>query len=250
MVNTRRASSIGKWFHNKEFRNNNNNKVKKKERARVDNARVHAALRVAGVAAALAVTENSNNSKMRAAMASATEVLASHFLEIVESASADHDRVAYVAVFSAVSLLACLPLGELFFFHMILIREGITTYEYVVAMRAMSEAPGGASVDEMPTLDYSPWWSTTTGLSGGSSLGLQYKGEWIFAAAMDLLCMFFAVGGVVLWVPRCLVVVVSLLPSIFGCTLAALWVLICHLVPAAAMDLLVPAGVAASALGV
>ncbi|KAF9616532.1 hypothetical protein IFM89_029993 [Coptis chinensis] len=49
MVNTRRASSVGKWFHNKEFRNNN--KVKKKERARVDNARVHAALSVAGVIA-------------------------------------------------------------------------------------------------------------------------------------------------------------------------------------------------------
>ncbi|KAF9612907.1 hypothetical protein IFM89_004323 [Coptis chinensis] len=30
MVNTRKASSVGKWFHNKEFRNNNNNKVKKK----------------------------------------------------------------------------------------------------------------------------------------------------------------------------------------------------------------------------
>ncbi|KAF9587618.1 hypothetical protein IFM89_004450 [Coptis chinensis] len=83
-----------------------------------------------------------------------------------------------VAVFSAVSLLACLPLGELFFFHIILIRKGITTYEYVVAMRAMSEAPGGASVDEMPTLQYSPSGSATTGLSGGSSLGLQYKGAW------------------------------------------------------------------------
>ncbi|XP_061362417.1 probable protein S-acyltransferase 19 isoform X2 [Gastrolobium bilobum] len=56
---------------------------------------------------------------------------------------------------------------------------GITTYEYVVAMRAMSEAPAGASVDEdLPNVLYSPSGSNTTGLSGGSSLGLQYKGAW------------------------------------------------------------------------
>ncbi|CAK9135560.1 unnamed protein product [Ilex paraguariensis] len=84
-----------------------------------------------------------------------------------------------VAVCTAVSLLACLPLGELFFFHTILIRKGITTYEYVVAMRAMSEVPAGASVDEeLPNMIYSPTGSATTGFSGGSSLGLQYKGAW------------------------------------------------------------------------
>ncbi|TKY67797.1 S-acyltransferase 19 [Spatholobus suberectus] len=86
---------------------------------------------------------------------------------------------AVVVVCTVVSILACVPLGELFFFHMILIRKGITTYEYVVAMRAMSEAPAGASVDEdLPNVLYSPTGSATTGLSGGSSLGLQYKGAW------------------------------------------------------------------------
>ncbi|PON39844.1 Zinc finger, DHHC-type, palmitoyltransferase [Parasponia andersonii] len=84
-----------------------------------------------------------------------------------------------VAVCTAVSMLACIPLGELFFFHMILIRKGITTYEYVVAMRAMSEAPAGASIDEeLPNILYSPTGSATTGLSGGSSLSLHYKGAW------------------------------------------------------------------------
>ncbi|CAN4097472.1 unnamed protein product [Withania somnifera] len=73
-----------------------------------------------------------------------------------------------VAVCTAVSLLACVPLGELFFFHMILIRKGITTYDYVVAMRAMKQ----------PNIVYSPSGSATTGFSGGSSLGLQYKGAW------------------------------------------------------------------------
>uniref|UniRef100_A0A7N0U062 S-acyltransferase n=2 Tax=Kalanchoe fedtschenkoi TaxID=63787 RepID=A0A7N0U062_KALFE len=84
-----------------------------------------------------------------------------------------------VAICTAVSMLACVPLGELFFFHMILIRKGITTYEYVVAMRAMSEAPAGGSVDEqIANILYSPSGSATTGMSGGSSLGLPYKGAW------------------------------------------------------------------------
>ncbi|XP_044484621.1 probable protein S-acyltransferase 19 isoform X2 [Mangifera indica] len=102
--------------------------------------------------------------------------------EIVDRLGNGFSRAPFaVVVFicTGVSILACLPLSELFFFHIILIRKGITTYEYVVAMRAMSEAPAGASVDEeVPNLLYSPTGSTTTGLSGGSSVGLQYKGAW------------------------------------------------------------------------
>ncbi|XP_010941671.1 probable protein S-acyltransferase 19 isoform X1 [Elaeis guineensis] len=84
-----------------------------------------------------------------------------------------------VAACTAVSLLACVPLGELFFFHMILIKKGITTYEYVVAMRAMSEAPPASADEEGQNAIYSPSNSATTGLSGGSSvMSLQYKGIW------------------------------------------------------------------------
>ncbi|KAF8412686.1 hypothetical protein HHK36_000654 [Tetracentron sinense] len=57
--------------------------------------------------------------------------------------------------------------------------EGITTYEYIVVMRAMNEASAGESVDEeMPNVLYSPTGSATTGLSGGRSLALQYKEAW------------------------------------------------------------------------
>lgn len=48
-----------------------------------------------------------------------------------------------------------------------------------MAMRTMSEAPAGASIDEeLPNILNSPTGSATTGFSGGSSLGLQYKGAW------------------------------------------------------------------------
>lgn len=86
-----------------------------------------------------------------------------------------------VALCTAVSLLATVPLGELFFFHMILIRKGITTYEYVVAMRTQSEPPG-LSLDggDQQSLASSPTSSAVTAISGKSSLGmaLQYKGAW------------------------------------------------------------------------
>ncbi|KAL6007786.1 hypothetical protein ACLOJK_033288 [Asimina triloba] len=97
LSNPRRAM-VGRWFHNREF---GSNKMKKKEKARIDNARVHAATSVAGVAAAvaaLAAAANADNpnSKMSAAMASATELLASHCMETAELAGASHEHVASV----------------------------------------------------------------------------------------------------------------------------------------------------------
>ncbi|KAD7477002.1 hypothetical protein R6Q59_006933 [Mikania micrantha] len=88
-----------------------------------------------------------------------------------------------VAICTFVSFLATVPLGELFFFHIILIRKGITTYEYVVAMRTQSE-PAGPSIDGMDqqSLQSSPTSSAVTAMSGRSSLGLglglNYKGAW------------------------------------------------------------------------
>lgn len=86
-----------------------------------------------------------------------------------------------VALCTVVSFLAMVPLGELFFFHIILIRKGITTYEYVVAMRNQSEPPG-PSIDggDHQSMQSSPTSSAVTAISGRSSLGmsLQYKGAW------------------------------------------------------------------------
>ncbi|CAE6027612.1 unnamed protein product [Arabidopsis arenosa] len=86
---------------------------------------------------------------------------------------------AVVVVCTTLSLLALIPLGELFFFHIILIRKGITTYEYVVALRAQTE-PLGTSVDELDQTSQhpSPASSAVTATSARSSLGLsiQYRG--------------------------------------------------------------------------
>ncbi|KAJ7523078.1 hypothetical protein O6H91_18G036500 [Diphasiastrum complanatum] len=79
---------------------------------------------------------------------------------------------------TVVSLLGTVPLGELFFFHILLMRKGITTYEYVVAMRAQSEPQGGSAEGDAQSIPSSPSSSTVTGLSGSSSLGFQHVGAW------------------------------------------------------------------------
>jgi hypothetical protein len=54
--------------------------------------------------------------------------------------------------------------------------QGISTYDYVVAMRAMSEA--APEDEEGANIIYSPTNSATTGFSMGCSLDLHHKGAW------------------------------------------------------------------------
>ncbi|KAM3226057.1 hypothetical protein ACQJBY_058631 [Aegilops geniculata] len=86
--------TIGRWFHHKD----GGSRV---DKARGERARVHAAVSVASVAAAVAALaagaanpEDGDDAKMDAALASATQLLASHCIEFAELAGADHDQVA------------------------------------------------------------------------------------------------------------------------------------------------------------
>lgn len=60
----------------------------------------------------------------------------------------------------------------------VLLLQGLTTYEYVVAMRAVSEQLAGSVDEEGNNIIYSPTNSATTGISVSSSLGLPYRGVW------------------------------------------------------------------------
>ncbi|KAH7687616.1 Creatininase-like protein [Dioscorea alata] len=95
VVNTiaARHSTVRKWFHSMEDK-------KSKEKVREEKARIHAAVTVASVAAAVAAamvtcerSEDDECSKMCTAMASATQLLASHCIEIAEQAGAERERV-------------------------------------------------------------------------------------------------------------------------------------------------------------
>uniref|UniRef100_A0A0D9VJ39 PH domain-containing protein n=1 Tax=Leersia perrieri TaxID=77586 RepID=A0A0D9VJ39_9ORYZ len=88
--------TIGRWFHHRDGTSSS-----RVDKARAERARVHAAVTVASVAAAVAAVASGaanpdeiEDAKMDAAMASATQLLASHCIEIAELAGAEHDQVA------------------------------------------------------------------------------------------------------------------------------------------------------------
>lgn len=103
----------GKWFNNHNHNHNhwgeggnniNNNNIvlrkKDKVRAEKEKAQTHAALCVAGLATGLAsitatakATGGLNDSRMSSALASATQLLATHCSELAESTGADHHLV-------------------------------------------------------------------------------------------------------------------------------------------------------------
>lgn len=87
---------IGKWVRRGELRKE---KERRKEKVRIARARIHAAVSVAGVAAAVAaeaagMRSENPGSKLGAALASATELLALHCVEMAEMAGAGHEQVA------------------------------------------------------------------------------------------------------------------------------------------------------------
>ncbi|XP_010494976.1 PREDICTED: VAN3-binding protein-like isoform X2 [Camelina sativa] len=98
----RRSGRLSKWFHHKQHTNQSNMSriPKKKDKMRVEKARVHSAVSIAALAAGLAsVTSEESCSKessstMALSLASATELLASYCIEMAEQAGADHKCIA------------------------------------------------------------------------------------------------------------------------------------------------------------
>ncbi|EFJ36864.1 hypothetical protein SELMODRAFT_164924, partial [Selaginella moellendorffii] len=74
---------------------------------------------------------------------------------------------------TVLALLATFPLGQLFFFHLILIHKGISTYDYIVAMRERDQLQG-----DMHSLQSSPVSSVATAVSNVSSLGALQRRPW------------------------------------------------------------------------
>ncbi|CBI20866.3 unnamed protein product, partial [Vitis vinifera] len=102
-----RGKTFGRWLKDQ--------KERKKQEIRTHNAQLHAAVSVAGVAAAVAAlaasnaaspevlaTQHKKPSKTSAAIASAAALVASHCIEIAEDMGADHDHI-LMAVNSAVN---------------------------------------------------------------------------------------------------------------------------------------------------
>ncbi|KAH0942232.1 hypothetical protein HID58_001869 [Brassica napus] len=110
VVHARRTSAIGKWFHHRDFVGGKVSSISKRDKSRYENAHLHTAVSIASLATAIAAVTASGNqdgalmeSKMISALASASELLASHCVELAELSGAGHDRVVS-AVRSAVDV--------------------------------------------------------------------------------------------------------------------------------------------------
>ncbi|XP_048440919.1 probable protein S-acyltransferase 22 [Pyrus x bretschneideri] len=80
-----------------------------------------------------------------------------------------------VAVCSLLAMVATLPLVQLFFFHILLIKKGISTYDYIIALREQEQEQQG--VGGQQSAQMSPA-SSLTGLSSASSFNTFHHGAW------------------------------------------------------------------------
>ncbi|KAL6010386.1 hypothetical protein ACLOJK_000817 [Asimina triloba] len=71
------------------------------------------------------------------------------------------------------AMIATLPLAQLFFFHVLLIKKGISTYDYIIALREQEQQATG--VQQSPQMSPA---SSLTGLSSASSFNTFHRGAW------------------------------------------------------------------------
>ncbi|XP_010551408.1 PREDICTED: probable protein S-acyltransferase 22 isoform X1 [Tarenaya hassleriana] len=83
--------------------------------------------------------------------------------------------VIVVAVCSILAMLATLPLAQLFFFHILLIKKGISTYDYIVALREQEQEQEGGGGQQSPQMSMV---SSLTGLSSASSFNTFHRAAW------------------------------------------------------------------------
>ncbi|XP_022945649.1 probable protein S-acyltransferase 22 [Cucurbita moschata] len=80
-----------------------------------------------------------------------------------------------VAVCTILAMIATLPLAQLFFFHILLIKKGITTYDYIIALREQEQEQQGGGGQQSPQMSVV---SSLTGLSSASSFSTFHRGAW------------------------------------------------------------------------
>ncbi|OMO93351.1 Zinc finger, DHHC-type, palmitoyltransferase [Corchorus capsularis] len=83
--------------------------------------------------------------------------------------------VIVVAVCTILAMIATLPLAQLFFFHILLIKKGISTYDYIIALREQEQEQQGVGGQQSPQMSPA---SSLTGLSSASSFSTFHRGAW------------------------------------------------------------------------
>ncbi|KAI3833775.1 hypothetical protein MKX03_016807 [Papaver bracteatum] len=81
--------------------------------------------------------------------------------------------IAVVASCTILAMIATLPIVQLFFFHLLIIKKGISTYDYIMALREQEQQlAGGQQTPQMSPV------SSITGLSSASSYNTFHRAAW------------------------------------------------------------------------
>ncbi|XP_047179443.1 probable protein S-acyltransferase 22 isoform X3 [Vigna umbellata] len=83
--------------------------------------------------------------------------------------------VLVVSICTILAMIATLPVVQLFFFHILLIKKGLSTYDYIIGMREQDQQQlenGGQQSPQMSTV------SSLTGFSSASSFTNLHRGAW------------------------------------------------------------------------
>ncbi|XP_077223941.1 DHHC-type zinc finger family protein isoform X2 [Tasmannia lanceolata] len=97
-------------------------------------------------------------------------------VEIISKLGSSFSLVPFVVVVAACTILAMIaavPLAQLFFFHVLLIKKGISTYDYIIALREQEQQ--GVGGQQSPQMSPA---SSLTGLSSASSFNTFHRGAW------------------------------------------------------------------------
>lgn len=81
--------------------------------------------------------------------------------------------VLVVALCTLLAMIATLPLAQLFFFHILLIKKGISTYDYIIALREQENDQQGLAGQQSPQMSQA---SSLTAMSSASSFSNFHRG--------------------------------------------------------------------------
>ncbi|XP_068653895.1 probable protein S-acyltransferase 22 [Aristolochia californica] len=99
-------------------------------------------------------------------------------VEIISKLGSSFSLVPFVVVVASCTILtmiATLPLVQLFFFHVLLIKKGISTYDYIIALREQEQQAGEGGGQQSPQMSPA---SSLTGMSSASSFNTFHRGAW------------------------------------------------------------------------
>ncbi|XP_039034679.1 probable protein S-acyltransferase 22 [Hibiscus syriacus] len=83
--------------------------------------------------------------------------------------------VIVVALCTVLAMVATLPIAQLFFFHILLVKKGISTYDYIIALREQEQEQQGVGGHQSQQMSPA---SSLTGLSSASSFSTFHRGAW------------------------------------------------------------------------